>query len=31
MKGYTLGLSYTYSHWMQATEYLNPATRIRPR
>jgi hypothetical protein len=21
--GYTLGLSYTYSHWMQATEYLN--------
>jgi hypothetical protein len=23
-KGYTLGLSYTYSHWMQATEYLNP-------
>ena len=22
-KGYTLGLSYTYSHWMQATEYLN--------
>lgn len=24
-KGYTLGVSYTYSHWMQATEYLNPA------
>ncbi len=23
-KGYTMGLSYTYSHWMQATEYLNP-------
>ena len=22
-KGYTLGLSYTYSNWMQATEYLN--------
>jgi hypothetical protein len=22
-KGYTLGLSYTYSRWMQATEYLN--------
>jgi hypothetical protein len=22
-KGYTLGFSYTYSHWMQATEYLN--------
>jgi hypothetical protein len=22
-KGYTLGVSYTYSHWMQATEYLN--------
>jgi hypothetical protein len=22
-KGYTLGLAYTYSHWMQATEYLN--------
>jgi hypothetical protein len=22
-KGYTLGLSYTYSHWMQATEYMN--------
>jgi hypothetical protein len=21
-KGYTLGVSYTYSHWMQATEYL---------
>jgi hypothetical protein len=21
--GYTLGASYTYSHWMQATEYLN--------
>jgi hypothetical protein len=24
-KGYTLGLSYTYSNWEQATEYLNPA------
>jgi len=24
-RGYTLGLSYTRSHWMQATEYLNPA------
>jgi hypothetical protein len=24
-KGYTMGLSYTYSHWMQATEYLNSA------
>ena len=24
-KGYTLGLSYTYSQWEQATEYLNPA------
>ena len=24
-QGYTLGLSYTYSHWEQATEYLNPA------
>jgi hypothetical protein len=24
-KGYTLGVSYTYSHWMQATEYLNAA------
>ena len=23
--GFTLGISYTYSHWMQATEYLNPA------
>ena len=23
-KGYTLGLSYTYSNWKQATEYLNP-------
>ena len=22
-KGYTLGLAYTYSRWMQATEYLN--------
>ena len=22
-QGYTLGFSYTYSHWMQATEYLN--------
>ncbi len=22
-KGYTFGMSYTYSHWMQATEYLN--------
>jgi len=21
--GFTLGVSYTYSHWMQATEYLN--------
>jgi hypothetical protein len=21
-KGYTLGIAYTYSHWMQATEYL---------
>jgi hypothetical protein len=31
-KGYTLGLSYTYSKWEQATEYLNPddatATRM---
>ena len=24
-KGYTLGVSYTYSNWEQATEYLNPA------
>ncbi len=24
-KGYTLGVSYTYSRWMQATEYLNPS------
>ena len=24
-KGYTVGLSYTYSKWMQATEYLNAA------
>ena len=24
-KGYTLGLSYTYSRWEQATEYMNPA------
>jgi hypothetical protein len=24
-KGYTLGVSYTYSKWMQATEYLNAA------
>jgi len=24
-KGYTLGLSYTYSNWEQATEYLNSA------
>jgi hypothetical protein len=24
-RGYTLGFSYTYSHWMQATEYLNAA------
>jgi hypothetical protein len=24
-KGYTLGVSYTYSNWMQATEYLNAA------
>jgi hypothetical protein len=24
-RGYTIGLSYTYSHWMQATEYLNAA------
>jgi hypothetical protein len=24
-KGYTIGLAYTYSHWMQATEYLNAA------
>ena len=24
-RGYTFGLSYTYSHWMQATEYLNAA------
>jgi hypothetical protein len=24
-QGYTLGMSYTYSKWMQATEYLNPA------
>jgi hypothetical protein len=24
-KGYTLGVSYTYSRWEQATEYLNPA------
>jgi hypothetical protein len=23
-KGYTLGVSYTYSQWEQATEYLNP-------
>ena len=23
-KGYAMGVSYTYSHWMQATEYLNP-------
>ena len=22
-RGYTLGFSYTYAHWMQATEYLN--------
>jgi hypothetical protein len=22
-KGYTVGVAYTYSHWMQATEYLN--------
>jgi hypothetical protein len=22
-KGNTIGISYTYSHWMQATEYLN--------
>ena len=22
--GYTLGVAYTYSRWMQATEYLNP-------
>ncbi len=22
--GFTLGAAYTYSHWMQATEYLNP-------
>jgi len=22
-QGYTLGVAYTYSHWMQATEYLN--------
>ena len=22
-KGYTLGVSYTYSHWVQQTEYLN--------
>ncbi len=25
VKGYTLGLSYTLSRWMQATEYLNAA------
>jgi hypothetical protein len=24
-KGYSVGLSYTYAHWMQATEYLNAA------
>jgi hypothetical protein len=24
-KGYTVGVSYTYSRWMQATEYLNAA------
>jgi hypothetical protein len=24
-KGYTLGVSYTYSNWKQATEYLNAA------
>ena len=24
-KGYTVGASYTYSHWMQATELLNAA------
>jgi hypothetical protein len=24
-QGYTLGVSYTLSKWMQATEYLNPA------
>jgi hypothetical protein len=24
-KGYTIGASYTYSKWMQATEYLNAA------
>jgi hypothetical protein len=24
-KGYTLGVAYTYSQWMQATEYLNAA------
>jgi hypothetical protein len=24
-RGYTIGLAYTYSHWMQATEYLNAA------
>jgi Carboxypeptidase regulatory-like domain/TonB dependent receptor len=22
-QGYTIGVAYTYSHWMQATEYLN--------
>jgi hypothetical protein len=25
LKGYTLGVSYTYSNWKQATEYLNAA------
>ncbi len=24
-KGYTFGVSYTWSHWMQATEFLNAA------
>jgi hypothetical protein len=24
-RGYTVGVSYTYSHWTQATEYLNAA------
>jgi hypothetical protein len=24
-RGYTVGLAYTFSHWMQETEYLNPA------
>ena len=26
-QGYTLGVSYTYSHWEQATEYLNAGRR----